>query len=153
MPLNEKHKKVKWPELHYVYIEKLGPFMKTASLAWDKLHESVPEIAEQSKVTKYMALYKMEPKRMTYRAGVVTLQKPKKLPRGFKYRKLKGGNYRQFLITGSYAQLPELSGRVWEIVAEEKFKIRKDFAIENYVNDPRITKEGDLITEILIPVF
>lgn len=153
MPLEKKHKKVKWPEHHYVFVEKLGPFMKTASVAWGKLHAAVPKIAAQVEVTKYMALYKIEGKKMTYRAGVVTTQKPKKLPRGFKHSKLKGGNYRQFVVTGAYAQLPELSGRVWEIVAEEKLKMRKDFAIENYVNDPLSTKEEELITEILIPVI
>jgi hypothetical protein len=29
--------------------------------------------------------------------------------------------------------------------------MRPGFAIENYVNDPQTTPEGELITEILIP--
>jgi effector-binding domain-containing protein len=31
--------------------------------------------------------------------------------------------------------------------------VRDDFAIENYMNDPRVTPEDQLITHILIPVM
>jgi effector-binding domain-containing protein len=54
-------------------------------------------------------------------------------------------------LTGSYAQLPEASGRVFEIVAEKKIQMRDAYCIENYANDPRTTPEDQLVTEILIP--
>ena len=54
------------------------------------------------------------------------------------------------MLTGSYAQLPEASGRVFEIVAEKKIPVRDDYNIENYLNDPRTTPEDQLITEILM---
>jgi len=37
------------------------------------------------------------------------------------------------------------------MVAEKKIDVRDDFAIENYVNDPRVTPPGQLITQIMIP--
>jgi DNA gyrase inhibitor GyrI len=40
---------------------------------------------------------------------------------------------------------------VLEIVAEKGIKQRDDYCIEYYVNNPRITPEEKLITEILIP--
>jgi DNA gyrase inhibitor GyrI len=52
---------------------------------------------------------------------------------------------------GPYTLLPEASGEVWDTVAAKKMALRDDFAIENYVNDPRVTPEDRLITEILVP--
>jgi DNA gyrase inhibitor GyrI len=40
---------------------------------------------------------------------------------------------------------------VWEIVSKNGIMVRPDFAIENYVNNPKETPEDKLITEILIP--
>jgi effector-binding domain-containing protein len=54
-------------------------------------------------------------------------------------------------LTGAYSNLPEASGRVWSIVAEKQIQVRDDFAVENYLSDPKTTPEEKLITEILIP--
>ena len=96
-----------------------------------------------------MSLYKVGPK--VYRAGVSVDAAPKHLPEGLAYAKFKGGKYSRFVLTGSYSHLAEASGRVFHIVAEKKIELRDDYCIENYVNDPRVTAEPDLITEILIP--
>jgi effector-binding domain-containing protein len=54
-------------------------------------------------------------------------------------------------LTGPYSGLPEASGRVWAMVSEKKIELRDDYAIENYLNDPKTTPEEQLITEILVP--
>jgi DNA gyrase inhibitor GyrI len=96
-----------------------------------------------------MSLYKVGPK--IYRAGVAVAAAPKNLPENVRYEKFKGGKYSKFVLTGSYANLPQASGRVFEIVAEKKIQMRDDYCIENYTNDPRTTPEDQLVTEILIP--
>jgi effector-binding domain-containing protein len=96
-----------------------------------------------------MALYKMGPK--IYRAGFSLAAPPVKLPEGLKYERLAGGKYVRFVLTGPYTELPQASGRAWAIVAEKKIDVRDDFAIENYVNDPRTTPVEQLITHIDIP--
>jgi DNA gyrase inhibitor GyrI len=152
MKLTKKPSGVAWPAIHYVYIEKIGPFQKAAPAAWNKLHEMVPAISEKNKVTGYTSLYKFKPK-MTYRAGVSVAAKPKTLPKGMKYEKFKGGKYARFVLTGPYSDLPEACSYVFnQYVPEKKIKLRDDWCIENYMNDPRITPEGKLITQILIPV-
>jgi effector-binding domain-containing protein len=40
---------------------------------------------------------------------------------------------------------------VFGIVAEKKIPVRAGFNIENYVNDPRVTPEDEVMTEILFP--
>jgi effector-binding domain-containing protein len=150
MNLTEKPDLVTWPESHYVYIEKVGPFQDTAAQAWHYLHQLVSAILEHNKITGYVSLYKVGPK--VYRAGVSLAAPPKNLPEDLEYSKFKGGKYSRFVLTGPYSDLPQACGRVFEIVSETKIQLRDDYCIENYVNDPRTTPdERQLVTEILIP--
>ncbi len=149
MKLTEKPEAVTWPETHYVFIEKIGPFQNTAPQAWQSLHKLVPGISEPNKITGYMSLYKVGPK--IYRAGVSLAAEPKNLPAEFTYEKFKGGTYGRFVLTGPYSDLAEASRRVFEVVTERKIQLRDDYCIENYVTDPRTTPEPELITQILVP--
>ena len=149
MKLTQEPEIVTWPETHYIFVEKTGPFQDTAPKAWQELHPLVPAISEHNKITGYMSLYKVGPK--IYRAGISVAAEPKNLPKNFSYEKFRGGKYSRFVLTGSYANLPEASGRVFEIVAEKKIQMRDDYCIENYANDPRTTPEDQLVTQILIP--
>lgn len=149
MNLTEAPEIVTWPETHYVFVEKIGPFQNTAQQAWQNVHQLVPKVLEHNKITGYTSFYKMGPQ--IYRAGVSVDAAPNNLPGGLAYTKFKGGKYSRFVLTGPYSDLGAASGRVWQIAAETKIPLRDDFAIENYLNDPRITPEAQLITEILVP--
>jgi effector-binding domain-containing protein len=151
MKLTQEPEIVSWPETHYVFVEKVGPFQDTAPKAWNEVHPLIPAVSEHNKVTGYMSLYKAGPK--IYRAGFSVAEEPKNLPGNFRYEEFKGGKYSKFVLTGSYANLPQASGRVFEIVAEKKIQLRDDWCIENYVNDPRTTPEDQLVTEILVPTI
>lgn len=149
MQLTEEPDIVTWPEKHYVFIEKVGPFQTNAPQAWQELHQRIPEIAALNQITGYFSLYKMD--QHIYRAGVSVAARPDDVPVGLHYEHLKGGKYSRFVLTGPYSNLPEASGRVFHIVREKKIPLRDDFNIENYVNDPRTTPEDQLITEIMFP--
>ncbi len=149
MNLTEEPDIVDWPETHYVFVEKIGPFMENAPQAWQQAHTLAAALSEHNKITGYTSLYKMEP--LVYRAGFALESAPKNLPDGLKYEKFAGGRYSRFVLTGPYSDLPQASGRVWAIAGEKEISLRDDFAVENYVNDPRITPAEQLVTEILIP--
>jgi effector-binding domain-containing protein len=149
MNLTQEPEIVTWPQTHYVFIEKVGPFQNTAPQAWQSLHQLVPKISEHNQITGYTSLYKVGPK--IYRAGVSLAAPPKQLPEGLECSQFRGGKYSRFILTGSYSNLPQASGRVFEIVAEKKIQLRDDYCIENYANDPRTTPEEQLVTEILVP--
>jgi predicted transcriptional regulator YdeE len=140
---------VNFPSTHYVFVEKIGPFMSTAPAAWNSAHTFVPELSKKNQITGYMSLYKMGPK--LYRAGFALAAPPADLPEGLAYEKFDGGKYSQFILTGPYSDLPAASGQAWNTVAEKQIPLRDDFAIENYMNDPRVTPENQLITHILVP--
>lgn len=149
MNLTEEPTVVTWPETHYVFVEKTGPFMQTAPQAWQTAHSLVPQLTERNNITGYMSLYKMSQK--VYRAGFALAAEPVGLPEGLQYERFSGGKYSRFVLTGPYSNLPQASGRVWQIAADKKIPQRDGFAIEHYANDPRITPEEQLVTEILVP--
>jgi|GEM_PF-347179 DNA gyrase inhibitor len=148
--LNENPEVRTFPAMHYVYVEKIGPFMETAKGTWGEFQKSAKEIASKNKMTGAMALYKMQPQ-MLYRAGASLEAKPASLPAGFQYTHFEGGKYTVFTLKGSYAQLPVVMGRVMELVKEKNIQVSDNFFIENYANDPATTPEDQLITEIMIP--
>ena len=150
MNLSEKPEMVIRPEFHYVFIEMIGPFMETAPQAWDAMQKLVPAISAHNTIQGFLSLYNVEAE--LYRAGVSLAATPQKLPEGMKYARMSGGSYARFVLKGPYADLPEASGRVFEIVEKENIKMRDDFCIESYLNDPGSTAAEDLVTEILIPV-
>ena len=149
MNLNETPEVMAWPETDYVFVEKIGPFQLTAPRAWQSAHALTEALEKSNKITGYMSLYKVGPQ--IYRAGFALGIPPARLPEGLSYEKFRGGKYSRFVLTGPYSDLPQASGRVFEIVAEKGIRQRDDYCIEYYVNDPRMTPEDKLITEILIP--
>jgi DNA gyrase inhibitor GyrI len=149
MNLTESGEIVQWPETHYAFVEKTGPFHKVAPEAWGLAHGLAPLVAEHNKITGSMSLYKMNPN--VYRAGFALAAKPVKLPAGLAYELLEGGRYSRFVLTGPYSDLPAATGRVFEIVSKNNLMLRMDFCIEHYVTDPLTTAEEKAITEILIP--
>ncbi len=149
MKLTENRETVNWPETHYVFVEKIGPFTQNAGQAWQAAHSFAPALSQHNQITRYMSLYKVGPK--IYRAGFGLSAPPVELPEGLAYELFKGGKYSRFVLTGPYSDLPEASRRVFEIVAQKKIPLRDDFCIENYTNDPRTTPAEQLVTEILIP--
>ena len=149
MNLTEQPEIVEWPETHYVFVEKTGPFMKIAPEVWQQAHSLRPLLAENNQITGYMSLYKMSPN--VYRAGFIVSERPVKLPSGLKYELFEGGEYSKFVLTGPYSDLPAASGRVFEFVSKNDLMLRMDFCIEHYVSNPQTTPEEKLITEILVP--
>jgi effector-binding domain-containing protein len=150
MNLTETPDTVQWPETHYIFLEKTGPFMQTAPAAWAEVIKHVPAISEHSQITGRLSLYKVGPQ--LYRAGVSVDAPPAKLPGDLHYENFPGGKYSRFTFTGPYSQLGQVSGRAFELAGKLGLPLRDDFNIENYVNDPRITPEDQLITEILFPI-
>lgn len=150
--LTETPEVVTWPEQHYMYVEKIGPFFHTAPASWGELHRNLPRLREQPNVNvrKYFSLYKIEPS--IYRAGVSVDLKPVELV-DLSYTLFEGGKYAKYVLKGSYSNLPQACRRVKELFEASSFTPRTDgFYIENYATDPKVTPEDELITEILVPI-
>jgi predicted transcriptional regulator YdeE len=150
MNLTPEPEVVDFPATHYVFVEKIGPFLQNAGQAWQSAHSFVPQLSEKNQIVGYLSLYKMGPK--VYRAGFALDAPPNDLPAGLSYERFSGGKYARYVLTGPYSDLPAASGQVWNSVSEKQLKVRDDYAIENYLNDPRVTPHEQLVTHILVPV-
>ncbi|KAA6465139.1 GyrI-like domain-containing protein [Acidobacteria bacterium AB60] len=149
MNLTETPEIVHWPEVHYVFVEKTGPFMQTAPAAWGEAHRLSQKLLQQHRIDRYMSLYRVGPQ--IYRAGFGIEGPTAHVPEGLRYEVFPGGKYSRFVLTGPYSLLPQASGRVFELVQQLGIELRDDFNIENYVKDPRVTPAEELVTEILVP--
>lgn len=141
---------VEFPAAHYIFIEKRGSIPQNAAVAWGELHAKLAAIAEHNTITAFLSLYRME--EGIYRAGVGVAAPPQQVPAGLSYERFAGGTYRKFVLRGSYAQLGPATGQAVRTAQDEHMRLRDDWNIEHYVNDPRTTPEEQLITEILFPV-
>ena len=140
-----------WPETHYVFVEKTGPFQTSAPEAWQTLNQLLPNLSKDHQITGYFALYRVESQ--VYRAGVSVSAQPDQLPANAAYEKFPGGKYARLTFTGAYSGLPEASGLAFQIIRDSMLPLREDYNIENYVNSPMTTPEHQLITEILFPLM
>jgi AraC family transcriptional regulator len=150
MNLTETPEIITWPPTHYVFVEKTGSIPKNAPLTWQEFRQHLSELKSNAKVIGFLSLYSM--KDQVYRAGASVEVKPEKLPGNLRYELFPGGKYARFVLTGPYSDLGKATARVVEIVSEQKTALRSAFNIEHYVNDPAITPEDKLVTEILFPV-
>jgi len=89
---------------------------------------------------------------MIYQAGVGLAQEPNKLPDGLHHRVIKAGKYAGFLLIGPYSHIWMAFDRIFKTLSEKRVTLRPEFCIENYLNDPRVTPEDQLQTQLLVPI-
>ncbi len=89
---------------------------------------------------------------MIYQAGVTLHSSPRTPISGLMSRKLGGGTYARFLLTGPYVQVWPAFNEMFRTLAERKVSLRREFCVENYLNDPKVTPEDQLQSELLVPV-
>jgi effector-binding domain-containing protein len=137
------------PAIHYLYIEKTGNIPSIAQGTWQAVEKFAGQIAQSGQIVGACALYKCGPD--IYRAGYIVAERPASIPEGLSYEEIAGGKYTKFVLRGPYSQLPQATGRAFELVAEKQIQLRDGFNIENYVTDPRTTPQEESITEIMFP--
>jgi DNA gyrase inhibitor GyrI len=141
---------------HYVYLEKRGPFAEVAPPLWNELGPLIQRI-EQQEIREYLGVSGVDKSRpgedaMIYQAGVALAHNPDNPPSGLAHKSIKAGKYARFLLTGPYSQIWMAFDRIFKTLAEKQVELRPEFCIENYLNDPRVTPEDRLLTELLVPI-
>ncbi|MDG0816690.1 AraC family transcriptional regulator [Bdellovibrio svalbardensis] len=157
MNLNLKPDFLTRPACHFISVRHSGPFVEVAMPAWNELFPLLGDKFVRPQVQEYLGLSIMDPtskdeSSMTYDAGVVLDKEPQTLPNSLHYQKIPSGRYARFILTGPYHHVWPAFEKIFQTLGESKIKLRAGACIENYVNDPNVTPEQDLITELLIPV-
>ena len=156
MNLTPNFETVTRPLTHYIFIERRGPFAEVAPPLWNDLMPLLQRL-DQQQIREYLGVSGIDKSRpgedaMIYQAGVAPSEAPQKLPEGLQHRAIKSGKYARFLLTGPYSQIWPAFDRIFKTLADEKVELRPEFCIENYLNDPRVTPEEKLLTELLVPI-
>ncbi len=156
MNLTPEFEAVTRPLTHYVYLEKRGPFAEVAPPLWNELLPLIQRI-EQQEIREYLGVSGVDKSRpgedaMIYQAGVALARKPDNPPTGLAHKSIKAGKYARFLLIGPYSQIWMAFDRIFKTLAEKQVELRPEFCIENYLNDPRVTPEDRLQTELLVPI-
>lgn len=155
--LTENIDRVVVPERHIVYVEKHGPFQKSAPQAWDELSKFHDEEKSRRRRTR-VGLSVIDRtirdpnEAMIYEAGVEVESRPLELPKGLKYKKIGNNSYARFILTGPYANVGAAVVRSYKLLTEQHVEFRRDFCIERYLSDEKTTPSDELQTEILIPI-
>jgi AraC family transcriptional regulator len=141
---------------HYVFLEKRGPFAKVAPPAWEQMIPLMTTQVDQKRITGVLGLSRIDPRKtgddaMIYQAGVTVSEPPSATLNGLQYKKIDGGKYARFLLIGPYQQIGPAFDQIFKTLADKKVELREEFCIEAYLNDPKVTPEDKLETEILIP--
>lgn len=156
--LSDKPEIVTLEKAPFVYVEKIGPFMVQAPLAWQEFWSIAGSEFEKKSIVAMMGLSRIDEAKkgdeaFVYQAGISVKSLPSRLSHGLLKRELPGGKFARFLLTGSYTQLADAYPRAFSILEEMKLGLRDEFCAECYLNSPIDTSEDDLKTEILIPVL
>jgi AraC family transcriptional regulator len=156
MNLSAEFEPVSRPLTHYVFIEQHGPFAEVAPPLWNDLAPLLGKL-DQQHVREYLGLSGIDKSKtgedtMIYQAGVALAQEPTKLPNGMSHRAIKAGKYARFLLIGPYSHIWMAFDRIFKTLSEKRVTLRPEFCIENYLNDPRVTPEDQLQTELLVPI-
>lgn len=149
MNLTQKPEVTEVQAKHFLYVEKIGPFMETARSAWEECYKVFMTMKDVNKVGA-IAMFKMKPE-MIYRAGFIIDGKPEHLPAGIQYMKFDGGKFSKFVLTGSYENLGQAWGQTMQNIETQNLPLRDAFFFENYVNDPMTTPVDQLKTELMVP--
>jgi AraC family transcriptional regulator len=155
--LTPKFEIVNRPATHYIFLEKHGPFAEVAPPTWEEMFPLLYRQVDQQQIVSFLGLSTIDKTKngeeaMVYEAGVGVSSAPEKPLRGLQYKKIKDGKYARFLLTGPYSQIWIAFNQVFKTLAENKVELRQEFCIENYLNDPKVTPEKELLTELLVPV-
>jgi AraC family transcriptional regulator len=156
MNLSAEFESVSRPLTHYVFLEKHGPFAEVAPPLWNDLLPLLGRLDRQQ-VREFLGLSGIDKNRtgedtMIYQAGVALAHEPEKLRDGLQQRTIKAGKYASFLLTGPYSHIWMAFDRIFRTLSEKRVTLRPEFCIENYLNDPRVTPEDQLQTQLLVPI-
>jgi AraC family transcriptional regulator len=156
MNLTENFEIVTRPATHYVFLEKHGPFAEIAPPTWDEMFPIMGTQVDQKRITEFLGLSgidrsKLGEDALIYQAGVAVSEPPSSALKGLQYRKIEAGKYARFLLIGPYSHIWSAFDQIFKKLAEANVELREEYCIENYLNDPKVTPEDQLQTELLIP--
>lgn len=141
-----------------LYIEKKGPFARTAPIAWKDFRRLTRNKLDDKIMLGNVSLNLIDRRKKgdaayLYQAGIYVSSEPTSIPVGIEFRTIAPDVYARFVLHGSYSQLPAAYPAMFDILEDTGIERANSFCIERYMKDTEGTPTEDLVTEILIPII
>ncbi|OUR95682.1 hypothetical protein A9Q84_14365 [Halobacteriovorax marinus] len=133
-----------------------GEFRDVAPIAWGKLLEVLPKIKIDLSESSFMgvgSMYAEDTKKVCdYQAAISVSESVELSIEGLSREVIPKGKYAKFILKGSYDNIWIAFDKAYEVIGNLGLELADIPCLENYLNDPQVTPEKDLVTEILIPL-
>lgn len=142
---------------HIVCVEKNGLFPEVALPAWYELIPQVDKHINKSDIEEYLGFSTMNKlsnseKQMQYLAAVSIKNSELAVPQGLTYKKIPGGKYAKFVMIGPTHQVWPAFNLIFQLLTKKNVHLRSGACIENYLSNPELVPENELVTELLVPI-
>lgn len=140
----------------FTITEEGGPFPEIAPVAWQKFLQILVPANQDVSQSEFLGVSYIETiKQSAKHVYKVALSCPenKKLEfSNLKKETLPEGKYLKFTLKGSYQGVWPAFDRIYKYISENGLELAEGPCLENYINDPNVTPEKDLLTELLVPI-
>ncbi|WP_127718262.1 GyrI-like domain-containing protein [Halobacteriovorax sp. HLS] len=133
-----------------------GEFKDIAPLAWEnflKVLGTIKEDLSQSEFLGVGTMDKSDTKQVcNYKAALSVPTDSKISIPDLEKEEIPASKYAKFLLEGTYDNVWIAFEKAFEVITEGAYELADAPCLENYLNDPNVTPENELLTEILIPI-
>ncbi len=133
-----------------------GAFPEIAPVAWQKFFQIMAPANQDVSQSEFLGVSYIESIKETAKhIYKVALSHPDNKEMAFNNLKkeiLPEGKYLKFILTGSYQGVWPAFDRIFKYISENGLELAEGPCLENYINDPNVTPEKDLLTELLVPI-
>lgn len=142
----------------FVYTAKKsgGAFNDIAPIAWQELMQVLPNIKHDLSKSEFLGIGTVDKSDATmvchYRAAFSCPSKDFGSIQGLTTETIPAAKYAKFVLYGSYQNIGNAVEKAFQIITKGAYELDDAPCLENYLNDPTITPENELVTEILIPI-
>lgn len=133
-----------------------GEFKDVAPIAWQEFLKVLETISEDLSKSEFFGVgttHQSDTKQVcNYKAALSIPTNLSASIKGLKREEIPASKYAKFLLKGSYDNVWVAFDKAFQIITDGPYEISDAPCLENYLNDPSVTPEEDLLTEILIPI-
>ena len=157
MNLDLNYTIVERPQTHILCVEKNGLFQEVALPAWYELIPAVDKYVNKDTIQEYLGFSIMNKlanseKQMQYLAAVSSKNTNISAPQGLISKKMPGGTYAKFTMVGPTHLVWPAFNLIFQLLTKKNITLRPGACIENYLSNPEVVPENELVTELLVPI-
>lgn len=136
----------------YSYAASDTSFKEAAQIAWNEFLQIIPTVKEDLTQSEFLGVGEMNSNNCSYKAAISIPTNPQAKIDKLTKEVIPASKYAKFLLKGSYEGVWFAFDKAFKFINESEYEIGSAPSLENYLNDPSVTPESELLTEILIPL-